>query len=302
MIYDKKLKLYCVAPFNLKFTAWALRRRQKNEIDRWKNNTYSRVIFDDGRLFKLLITQNSRDCIDVVVKSSSDIKEEIIIYNLRKLLGLDINLEDFYDLATRDNNLSTLCERFMGLKPPRFPSIFEALVNSITCQQISLDAGISILNKLAKKYGHAFNDLGIIQYSFPDPYVLSEADENDLRGLGYSYPKARYIIGLSKTVSHNKDFFLQLEGLANEEIVKKLCSFKGIGRWSSEYCLLRGFGRIDIFPGDDVGAQKNLMLLLDLDRKLNYEMIKEITNKWSPFAGFVYFHLLLNKLSQKGFL
>lgn len=81
-----------------------------------------------------------------------------------------------------------------------------------------------------------------------------------------------------------------------------LCQFKGIGRWSAEYILLRGFGKIETSPGDDIGAQKNLQQLLHLGMKLDYQKISEITEKWYPYAGFIYFHLLLLKLKNKGFL
>jgi DNA-3-methyladenine glycosylase II len=56
------------------------------------------------------------------------------------------------------------------------------------------------------------------------------------------------------------------------------------------------------FPGDDVGAKKNLQLLLHLKTKLDYQQISKITKKWYPYAGFIYFHLLLDKLNEKGLL
>lgn len=76
----------------------------------------------------------------------------------------------------------------------------------------------------------------------------------------------------------------------------------GIGRWSAEYTLLRGFGRLDILPGDDVGAQKNLRELLALEARPTYDQIKLLSQRWQPYAGLVYFHLLLEKLQRKGVL
>ena len=66
--------------------------------------------------------------------------------------------------------------------------------------------------------------------------------------------------------------------------------------------MLRGLGRIDMFPGDDVGAQNNMKRLLALNEKLTYARIKALTTRWQPYAGFVYFHLLLRNLDQKGLL
>jgi DNA-3-methyladenine glycosylase II len=45
--------------------------------------------------------------------------------------------------------------------------------------------------------------------------------------------------------------------MTNREAIAYLSRIRGIGRWSAEYVLLRGLGRLDTFPGDDVGAQIN---------------------------------------------
>jgi DNA-3-methyladenine glycosylase II len=88
----------------------------------------------------------------------------------------------------------------------------------------------------------------------------------------------------------------------NEEASTYLSPIRGVGRWTAEYVLLRGLGRLDMFPGDDVGAQKNLQRLLHLAEKPSYGTIKAATSAWQPYAGLVYFHLLLDNLSKKGVL
>jgi len=65
---------------------------------------------------------------------------------------------DFYMTTAQNGELCSLSNSFRGLKPPRFPSVFEALVNGIACQQLSLDFGITLLNRLAEAAG-AFTTL-----------------------------------------------------------------------------------------------------------------------------------------------
>jgi 3-methyladenine DNA glycosylase/8-oxoguanine DNA glycosylase len=72
---------------------------------------------------------------------------------LTRLLGPDIDLGRFYRLAEADPLLRPLADRFRGLKPPRFPSLFECLVNAFACQQLSLTVGIRLLNRLAETHG-----------------------------------------------------------------------------------------------------------------------------------------------------
>ena len=58
-------------------------------------------------------------------------------------------------MAAPDPLLGPLAERMRGLKPPRFPTVFEALVNGIACQQLSLAVGIHLLNRLTADRGRA---------------------------------------------------------------------------------------------------------------------------------------------------
>ena len=64
--------------------------------------------------------------------------------------------------------------------------------------------------------------------------------------------------------------------------------------------LLRGLGRLHVFPGDDVGAHNKLRRLFGLDTTLDYETVRELVARWQPYAGVVYFHLLLDSLAQAG--
>ena len=64
--------------------------------------------------------------------------------------------------------------------------------------------------------------------------------------------------------------------------------------------LLRGLGRLHVFPGDDVGAHNKLRRLFEIDMPLNHESVQQLVARWQPYAGVVYFHLLLDSLSQAG--
>ncbi len=303
MLYEDTFILSPVLPFRLDFTVWALRRRQKNLIDAWDRTTYSRVFVVNNLVIQSQVIQIN-GVLEVKVRSLSPFKDNqpIIISNLKKMLGLEINIEGFYDLSKHDIYVKPLAQSFIGVKPPRFPSLFEALLNAISCQQVTLDLGILLLNRLAENYGQEFIDGDKVQHAFPSPEDLQHISEEEIKALGFSYQKARAIKYLVQVLLSNDALFSNLENMTNEEIVVFLSGLRGIGRWSSEYVLLRGLGRLDVFPGDDVGAQKNLQQLLGLEKRPNYEEIKQLTTQWQPYAGLVYFHLLLEKLQKKNLL
>lgn len=63
--------------------------------------------------------------------------------------------------------------------------------------------------------------------------------------------------------------------------------------------MLRGLGRIHVFPADDVGAQNRLQRFFQLRKRPGYEKIKELTGRRHPYEGFCYFHFLLKNLEEK---
>ncbi|HVJ96069.1 MAG TPA: DNA-3-methyladenine glycosylase 2 family protein, partial [Acidimicrobiia bacterium] len=81
-----------------------------------------------------------------------------------------------------------------------------------------------------------------------------------------------------------------------------LQELSGVGRWSAEYALLRGLGRLEVFPGDDVGARNNLALHLGLASALDYDGVRQTVARWAPYAGLAYFHLLAERIEAAGWL
>jgi DNA-3-methyladenine glycosylase II len=216
------------------------------------------------------------------------------------MLGLAVDMQPFYDLARDNAVIGPLVERFSGVRPPRFPTVFEGLVNSIACQQVTLDLGILLLNRLSERFGVQVATGGTVLHAFPTPADLADVQEESIRELGFSRQKARAMKELSTHVADNSVDLARLEGMTNREAIADLSHIRGIGRWSAEYVLLRGLGRLDIFPGDDIGAQNNLQRLFHLTDKPAYDHIRQLTSPWHPYEGVVYFHLLLDKLRMNG--
>jgi DNA-3-methyladenine glycosylase II len=224
----------------------------------------------------------------------------VVTTALDRLLGLQADLRAFYRLAAEHPRLHELASRFRGLKPPRFPAIWEGLVNGIACQQLSLTVGILLLNRLATRCGLASRkDAG---HAFPRPEDLSAAAPDSLRSLGFSGAKTRALIQLAKQITSGQLDLEAFADLGNEEAIDRLLDLSGVGRWTAEYVLLRGMGRTDVFPGDDIGARNNLARWLNLRKPLDYGRVMRVLDRWKPYAGLIYFHLLLDGLERAGHL
>lgn len=302
------LDLEPVPPFRLDFTVWTLRRRPDNLVDRWDGKTYRRVLVSDsGEPFEVAVTQpraSDAPRLQVSVhcaKQDEQLKRQVISA-LERLLGFNVSLDGFYRLAEDDNKLKSVANQFRGFKPPRYLSSFEALVNAISCQQLTLTMGVRLLNSLIETYGPAFQTDDGIFHAFPHPQDLANADIEDLRRMKFSYQKARYIAGLAQSIVQGELNLDEIDSLDDQSAIEHLCGLKGVGRWTAEYILLRGLGRTHIFPADDVGARNHLQRWLSLPEKLNYAEVHRVLKPWQDYGGLVYFHLLLKSLSEKSVL
>ena len=287
-------------PFRLDLTVWALRRRFGNTVDVWQDETYRRVLAINDRAILVEVTQEkARLDITITGTNLDTAVKQATTTALERLLGIRHDLSNFYNFASRHPRLNNLATQFRGLKAPRFASVFEGVVNGISCQQLSLTVGIIILNRLAERCGLLF---GPAMYAFPRPEDLARLNESDLRMLGYSANKARALIELSGSIVEGRLDLRELERLDNQECFERLVALRGVGRWTAEYVLLRGFGRTDVFPGDDVGARKNLERWLRLRKKLDYDRVQRVLSKWKGYGGLIFLHLLLKSLDEGGYL
>ncbi len=291
-------------PYRLDLAAWTLRRRPENIIDDWDGDVYRRVLVVRDQAVLVEIRQRGRRSTPrLYVTAHTDAPfpglQKQLTATLIRLLGIDIDLTDFYQLAAAHPQLQKLAKPFVGMKPPRYASLFECLCNAIACQQVSLASGIQLLNRFAEHYGQPYDMDPFRRFAFPEATALDAVDVEDLRGIGFSRQKATALLNLAAVARSGELEYAQFEPLTDEDCVAALCQFRGIGRWSAEYAMLRGLGRLHVFPGDDVGGRNNLQAWLELTETLDYDGVASLLQRWQRFGGLIYFHLLLNKLAAK---
>jgi DNA-3-methyladenine glycosylase II len=300
---EQTFELYPRAPFRLDLTVWALRRSPDNRIDRWDGCVYRRLVMQGDLRIEWAVRQTGPP-------ESPELQVGISSYGagspdaaavgstLTRLLGLQIDLGEFYHRVAVATPLAEMVQRFSGLKPPRLPTVFETVVNGIACQQLSLNVGIGLLNRLSREFGPAAGG----QHAFPRPADLCGAGVEALRELGFSRRKAEYIFEAARAVGAGSLDLEALERSGDREAVEDLQRLRGIGRWTAEYVMLRGLGRLDFIPADDVGAQNKIQRWLGLEARPDYAAVHRSIDRWSPYRGMIYFYLLLDHLSQKGVL
>jgi 3-methyladenine DNA glycosylase/8-oxoguanine DNA glycosylase len=113
---------------------------------------------------------------------------------VRKLLGLEFDLPPFHAFAQGEEILAATVRRFPGFRPPLAPDPFEALVSSITAQQVSLHAAFAVRSRFID----AFGEPGELAVAFPTRERVALAGEDELMVLGFSRRKAEYVLGIAR--------------------------------------------------------------------------------------------------------
>jgi DNA-3-methyladenine glycosylase II len=159
-----------------------------------------------------------------------------------------------------------------------------------------------LLNRLARTRGMAFGPSPVAFFAFPTPEELGSARPETLGTIGFSRQKASALVRLGRECAGDASHLEALVELDDRKALTRLLELHGIGRWSAEYAMLRGLGRLNVFPADDVAGVRNLHRWLRLRKIPDYKKARHLLSRWHPYEGLLYFHFLLAKLDSLGFL
>jgi 3-methyladenine DNA glycosylase/8-oxoguanine DNA glycosylase len=171
---------------------------------------------------------------------------------VRQLLGLTLDLEAFAGWAAGDPVLARIVAHLRGLRPTFWVDPFEALVDCITAQQVSLYAAFAIRSRMTARFGMPAGG----GFAFPTPERLAQASEEELMSLGFPRRKAEYVIGLSRS---GLDLG-SLRRLADAEVKTVICGQRGLGTWTADWFLARYLGRAEAWPAEDLSLRKAVAL------------------------------------------
>ncbi|MFL5919585.1 MAG: DNA-3-methyladenine glycosylase family protein [Gaiellaceae bacterium] len=207
-------------------------------------------VWEDGALYRVVAGREIRITSapgGVQVEPLDDVIEPVV----RKLLGLEFDLPPFFAFAQGEPVLAEAVRRFPGFRPPLAPDPFEALVSSITAQQVSLHAAFAVRSRLIDRYGERAEHAT----SFPTRERIALASEDELMALGFSRRKAEYVLGVARA---GLDFD-ELALLPDAEVKARLTSLRGLGEWSADWFLARYLARPEAWPAGDLGLRKAVL-------------------------------------------
>jgi DNA-3-methyladenine glycosylase II len=281
------------APYRLDLTATVLRRLSTNVVDVFDGGVYRRMEGDARRPVLLEVEQTAPDVLTLRAPAAAG---DGVAERVGRMLGTGVDLTSFYASAAEFPWLGALAAAARGVKPPRYPSLWEAVVNAVVFQQVSIHAATAILRRVIERYSPLHPAGPLLLAVFPSPETIAGADAAELRALGLSVNKVVALRTLARAVLDGELDGERLDAVPTEELTAHLTGFKGIGPWTAAVIALRGFGRLDVFPLNDSGVARSLK---DLSGDPATDAAAILARLGSQ-RGMLYYHLLLGRLAARG--
>ena len=179
-------------------------------------------------------------------------------------------------LSQADKTLARLIKKVgpCRLEPQTKRAPFQALVRSVTFQQLNGKAAETILGRVLALFP---------EKKFPSPEDLLATPDEKLRAAGLSRNKTAAVKDIAaKTIAGVVPDSRTIKKLSNEEILERLTSVRGVGPWTAEMLLMFTLGREDVFPVTDFGVRKGFALTYGLKELPSPKELLAHGEKWRP--------------------
>ena len=192
-------------------------------------------------------------------------------------------------LRESDSRMAQLIERFGYIERNTHRPLFEALVESIVSQQVASASAERTMRKIAGAVGGSVV-----------PATIASLGREGLRKCGVAARKAEWIVSAAERFESGGFGEEELRELSNEEVVDRLTSLGGVGRWTAEMLLMFSLGREDVLPTGDLGLRKALTVFYG-ERRLTTKRWAHYRRLFGPYCTIASFYLwaYANNLPKK---
>lgn len=204
------------------------------------------------------------------------------------LLGLHLDPGRFEAQLSRDPALRPLVESQRGLRLPLLPDPFNALVWAILGQQVTLAFACTLRRRLVERWGEPVEE-GL--WLPPLPETLAGLDMADLLPLGLTRARAATLIAAAQAVASGVLPRDPRPGLSAPRLERLLLSIPGVGPWTAQYVLMRGYGFADCVPVGDSGLSAGLRDFFALEARPSPAETARLMEPFAPHRSLATFHL-----------
>lgn len=226
---------------------------------------------------------------EAIGPADTAVDPDAVAAQVARTFSLDHDGRGWEGVGRRDPVIGRLQQEFDHLRPVCFYSPYEAAVQAVIGQRISMRAAARIKLGLAERLGEEVDAGGRSLHAFPLPQHLVDLD-------GAPGLPAEKVVRLRAVAEAAIDGRLDAQRLRSQSIDEALAtlrSIRGIGDWSSQHILLRGAGVADAVPLADPRTRVAVRAAYDLPAEPSDDELTAISDSWRPFRmwGFVLIRL-----------
>jgi len=178
-------------------------------------------------------------------------------------------------LAAADPHMAAFIERAGELPDrPGAGDPLTSLARAIVFQQLAGRAAAAIYRRTLELIGGAMTPAAILARS-----------HDELRSAGLSNNKTLALIDLATKATDGTVPLDELAALSDDEIVERLVTVRGIGRWTAEMFLLFELRRPDVWPVDDLGVRNGYSLIHELPEMIKPKQLQAEGDRYRPFRS-----------------
>ena len=173
-------------------------------------------------------------------------------------------------LKSKDEKMARLIDKVGHIYREIRPNLYYALADSIVGQQISTAAHVTIRKRIEDKFGVL------------TPEIVVNTPDEELKSVGISYRKVGYIKDFSQKIVNGEFDVDSLSTMPDDEVIEKLVSLKGVGKWTAEMMLTFSMARPDVLSYGDLAIRRGVMRLYGLET-LSEKEFHDLTDKFAPY-------------------
>ena len=167
-----------------------------------------------------------------------------------------------------------------GLADRQHADPFIALTHAIISQQLSTKAAATI----ARRFDALFDGR-------PTPAKVAAVADSELRGVGLSSQKLRYMRDLAEKIQSGVVALDRLGAMSDEAVIEALTLVKGIGRWTAEMFLMFRLHRPDVLPVDDLGIVNAVKRAYRMRSVPSPKRLTRLGESWRPYRSVACWYL-----------
>lgn len=289
----KTITLKPKAPFNFNYSVAQIEHWNLSFYYVWTGETYFQSLTLDNfsTVFSLTWNQSVEKpelALDLP-KTLTKKQTEIVVATVKRMFTLDLDLEHVYQHID-DPVLKSILKKKWGYHPVIFPSPWECICYNIITSQISATLSSRIIERLMTTFSEPVTWQNMDFLTFPRADQLQLGNYTQLREMQLSTRKAEYLIDLAKAISVGRYDLMSLADKPEQVIIETLMSIRGIGKFTANFTLVFGYGKMNSRTIIEGGFRRALSHVYGIE-VITDDIYENILDSWNDYREIGLFYV-----------